>query len=613
MMIGHVLIRPFDILGALILSISLIALPCCWGYQCGARAGLFEPTAMYPQSPSLSQCFVPWIWDAVIDRAAETIEVLLQPRCACDFNVTQWQRVVQKFPQYAPQLAFGDPHSILAPRCPPRTHNLHVMLHKQTVICLIPRLDSPRPYRVRSRKIFFSKAMNRVSPVRVVCPLHGMDNRSVNTEGFIGIHVPKTIFTRRRSPLIFAAFEELYPNATRIPIARAPFCEIPVIESSKKGTLDENESQETLNTTNQSQPLSQSKPLPLQRRYQYEIAMCSVIGDRGPPDKRKELLAWIEYHRLIGVQHFFLYDFVSFTHLADLLVDYIKQGLVSVTPWPHENCVRGLGSGRQVQFNDTAVSNETEHFNPPARVNQISGLASCYLRNRHRARFMLSMDDDEFIVFNPGKIPADTRRRNESRLQQFLRQQQNESDSDEAETTIAYSFQPLMAGSCPNRRHRRPESPYLAIDELDHVIDWNHYEQKMLMRTSAVHMFMVHYVIEVDPAYNNLVKTHRRQNGRIVNSTDAILLHLRRFDERNILGQFLPVNVTATLESFCQRAYYLPLTTQRDIDAVQDQRQVQYQILGDGNIDTNTTQATLAAELLEATRRAVVYRLRSQS
>lgn len=46
------------------------------------------------------------------------------------------------------------------------------------------------------------------------------------------------------------------------------------------------------------------------------------------------LKEWVEYHRLAGVDHFYLYDNGSTDNSLEVLQPYIQAGLVDVTSWP---------------------------------------------------------------------------------------------------------------------------------------------------------------------------------------------------------------------------------------------------------------------------------------
>ena len=49
------------------------------------------------------------------------------------------------------------------------------------------------------------------------------------------------------------------------------------------------------------------------------------------------LKEWIEYHRLIGVDHFYLYNNCSNDHYREVLLPYIKKGIVELFDFPKPN------------------------------------------------------------------------------------------------------------------------------------------------------------------------------------------------------------------------------------------------------------------------------------
>ena len=71
-------------------------------------------------------------------------------------------------------------------------------------------------------------------------------------------------------------------------------------------------------------PYTGNKPSPT-----CEIALCCVFQNEAP-----WLKEWIEYHRLIGVQHFYLYNNLSADDYLAVLKPYIKHGLVELYDFP---------------------------------------------------------------------------------------------------------------------------------------------------------------------------------------------------------------------------------------------------------------------------------------
>ncbi|MBS0606593.1 MAG: glycosyltransferase family 92 protein [Verrucomicrobia bacterium] len=62
----------------------------------------------------------------------------------------------------------------------------------------------------------------------------------------------------------------------------------------------------------------------------YCFSICSLIKNED-----KYLKEWIEYHKIVGVDHFYLYNNGSRDRTKDVLAPYIKEGLVTLINWPN--------------------------------------------------------------------------------------------------------------------------------------------------------------------------------------------------------------------------------------------------------------------------------------
>ena len=69
--------------------------------------------------------------------------------------------------------------------------------------------------------------------------------------------------------------------------------------------------------------------------YKYNLAVCAIFKDCAP-----FLKEWIEYHRMLGVEHFYLYDNSSTDHPETVLAHYVSEEVVTVFDWPNKgkNC-----------------------------------------------------------------------------------------------------------------------------------------------------------------------------------------------------------------------------------------------------------------------------------
>ena len=62
----------------------------------------------------------------------------------------------------------------------------------------------------------------------------------------------------------------------------------------------------------------------------FYLAVVSIIRNEGP-----YLEEWIEFHRLVGFQHFILYNNDSTDDTVEVLQRYIESNIVTLIPWPN--------------------------------------------------------------------------------------------------------------------------------------------------------------------------------------------------------------------------------------------------------------------------------------
>lgn len=65
--------------------------------------------------------------------------------------------------------------------------------------------------------------------------------------------------------------------------------------------------------------------------YEHTIAISSVFKNEGP-----WLKEWIEYHKLLGVTHFRLYNNESTDNYLEVLTPYIESGEIELIDWPNK-------------------------------------------------------------------------------------------------------------------------------------------------------------------------------------------------------------------------------------------------------------------------------------
>ena len=92
------------------------------------------------------------------------------------------------------------------------------------------------------------------------------------------------------------------------------------------------------------------------------LAVCAIAKDEGQYFKE-----WIDWHRAMGVEKFYIYDNGSTDCTADVLRPYVEAGVVDHIPFP-------------------------------GRKRQLAAYDDCLHRHRYDVRWLAFIDIDEFIV-----------------------------------------------------------------------------------------------------------------------------------------------------------------------------------------------------------------------
>lgn len=116
----------------------------------------------------------------------------------------------------------------------------------------------------------------------------------------------------------------------------------------------------------------------------YNLVVCALFKNEA-----KYLKEWIEYHRLIGVDHFYLYDNGSkdLPFAMRALGPYLKKKIVTLTHWP-----------------DLLPLEEGDNAYKWALTTQISAYENALkLKAEKEAKWILFLDVNEFLVPVGGK------------------------------------------------------------------------------------------------------------------------------------------------------------------------------------------------------------------
>ena len=67
-------------------------------------------------------------------------------------------------------------------------------------------------------------------------------------------------------------------------------------------------------------------------KRKHHISLCIMFKDEAP-----YLREWIEYHLMVGVDHFYMYDNNSSDGYKLVIESYLDEGLITLIPWPEEH------------------------------------------------------------------------------------------------------------------------------------------------------------------------------------------------------------------------------------------------------------------------------------
>lgn len=114
-----------------------------------------------------------------------------------------------------------------------------------------------------------------------------------------------------------------------------------------------------------------------EEHLRYDLSVCAVFKEESP-----YLKEWIEYHLLVGVDHFYIYNNLSKGSFREKLLPYIKTGRVSLIDWPdalgaiHDGNLLAWLLGVQIPAYENAV-----HF-----------------KALHETKWLVFINADDFLV-----------------------------------------------------------------------------------------------------------------------------------------------------------------------------------------------------------------------
>jgi hypothetical protein len=104
--------------------------------------------------------------------------------------------------------------------------------------------------------------------------------------------------------------------------------------------------------------------------HKHHLSACMIFNNEAP-----YLKEWLEYHLLLGVQHFYLYNNQSTDNYREVLQPYLDKNIVELVNWNH-----------------------TSHNLKEWDKSQVAAYNHCLRRARGQTKWLAIIDSDEFIV-----------------------------------------------------------------------------------------------------------------------------------------------------------------------------------------------------------------------
>jgi len=123
---------------------------------------------------------------------------------------------------------------------------------------------------------------------------------------------------------------------------------------------------------------AESLTMPLEEDvFKYKFSICAVFKN-----EEKYLEEWIEYHRIVGVEHFYLYNNGSIDGSVKVLNPYIEAGIVTLVDWP-----------------DRISEFQRDNFFAKVLINNLSAYenATKFLAV-NETKWLMALEIDEFLV-----------------------------------------------------------------------------------------------------------------------------------------------------------------------------------------------------------------------
>lgn len=112
----------------------------------------------------------------------------------------------------------------------------------------------------------------------------------------------------------------------------------------------------------------------------YNVTICAIFKNEG-----KYFKEWIEWHKIIGIDHFYLYNNNSDDNYMDVLKPYIDEGTVDLIDWPYDQAqMKAYADCIKNRSNEASWIGfiDLDEFIVPIQYNNIADFLKKFKKNR---------------------------------------------------------------------------------------------------------------------------------------------------------------------------------------------------------------------------------------
>lgn len=275
----------------------------------------------------------PWAWDAVARPGYPYVDVLTIDKRECVFNQTELD-IARKF-----QSSSSSAMRMMAPQHMTALHERESNLHSHyssRAMCHFYSSSSASNDNTLPMHIGTTTSREVYLGVLIRCPLpSALLPRGTNVSRSDTASIPSTDY---RISLQWQDGIQQYMTSA------FPVCQL--VKPPMREATTESSARSSLS----------------QYRFKFSISVCAAIEDQEQKDDNS-IIAWIEYHKVLGIEHFFLYDLsidienegvgtssgaaasksIDNSNSSVKLSKYIEKGTVTLIPWRYQGCVHKVG------------------------------------------------------------------------------------------------------------------------------------------------------------------------------------------------------------------------------------------------------------------------------